>query len=93
MSASSLIPRFRFPPIPLREFSMVSVRHTALAVILVGVVFGPKAIDAQQRPARQASPPPIIPLTHFFDNPEVAGAQISPDGRWLTVASAGAHGC
>lgn len=28
--------------------------------------------------------PPIIPLTHFFDNPEVAGAQISPDGRWLS---------
>jgi dipeptidyl aminopeptidase/acylaminoacyl peptidase len=27
---------------------------------------------------------PIIPLTHFFDNPEVAGAQISPDGRWLS---------
>lgn len=28
--------------------------------------------------------PPIIPLTHFFDNPEVAGAQISPDGQWLS---------
>lgn len=28
--------------------------------------------------------PPIIPLTHFFDNPEIAGAQISPDGQWLS---------
>ena len=85
MSASALIPPFRFLPIPLTEFSMASVRHTALAVVLVGAILGPDATDAQQRPARQASPPPIIPLTHFFDNPEVAGAQISPDGRWLTV--------
>jgi dipeptidyl aminopeptidase/acylaminoacyl peptidase len=28
--------------------------------------------------------PPIIPLTHFFDNPEVSGTQISPDGRYLS---------
>ena len=28
--------------------------------------------------------PPIIPITHFFDNPEIAGAQVSPDGRWLS---------
>lgn len=27
---------------------------------------------------------PLIPLEHFFDNPEIAGAQISPDGRWLS---------
>jgi dipeptidyl aminopeptidase/acylaminoacyl peptidase len=27
--------------------------------------------------------PPIIPIQHFFDSPEVASAQISPDGRWL----------
>lgn len=34
--------------------------------------------------AVMATLPPIIPLTHFFDNPEVTGAQISPDGRWLS---------
>ena len=27
---------------------------------------------------------PLIPLGHFFDNPEIAGAQISPDGEWLS---------
>jgi len=27
---------------------------------------------------------PLIPLEHFFDNPEIAGAQISPDGLWLS---------
>ncbi|UCF19004.1 MAG: S9 family peptidase [Gemmatimonadota bacterium] len=26
----------------------------------------------------------LIPLDHFFDNPEIAGAQISPDGDWLS---------
>ena len=31
-----------------------------------------------------SEPPPIIPLSNFFDNPEIAGAQISPDGEWLS---------
>ncbi len=26
---------------------------------------------------------PVIPVEHFFDSPEIAAAQISPDGRWL----------
>jgi dipeptidyl aminopeptidase/acylaminoacyl peptidase len=52
---------------------------TAAAAVTVS-----DAADAQRRaPSRPASPP-IIPLTHFFDNPEIAGAQISPDGRWLS---------
>jgi dipeptidyl aminopeptidase/acylaminoacyl peptidase len=45
------------------------------------------AAQERQRGARAASTgglPPIIPLTHFFDNPEITGAQISPDGRWLS---------
>jgi dipeptidyl aminopeptidase/acylaminoacyl peptidase len=66
---------------------MSSVRYTSLAIAaLLGAIATSGAADAQRRPAgRPASPPPIIPLTHFFDNPEVAGAQISPDGRWLAV--------
>ena len=28
--------------------------------------------------------PPLIPLERLFDNPEIAGAQISPDGEWLS---------
>lgn len=31
-----------------------------------------------------AQQPPIIPLEHFFDNPEIAAARISPDGKWLS---------
>lgn len=40
---------------------------------------GPAALEAQARV--QA---PLIPLEHFFDNPEIGGAQISPDGKWLS---------
>ncbi len=32
--------------------------------------------------------PAIIPVEQFFDNPEVAGAQISPDGEWLSYLKA-----
>ncbi len=32
----------------------------------------------------ESQEPPIIPLDHFFDNPEIAGAQISPDGEHLS---------
>jgi dipeptidyl aminopeptidase/acylaminoacyl peptidase len=28
--------------------------------------------------------PPIIPIQHFFDNPEIAGAQISPNGQFIS---------
>jgi len=28
--------------------------------------------------------PPIIPIQHFFDNPEIAGAQISPNGQFVS---------
>ena len=34
-------------------------------------------------PAREASTAPLIPLEHLFENPERAGAQISPDGTTL----------
>ncbi|MGH7546252.1 MAG: alpha/beta fold hydrolase [Gemmatimonadota bacterium] len=45
-------------------------------VALVLPLLAPAPADAQS--------PPVIPLEHFFDNPEVAGAQISPDGKWLS---------
>ena len=28
--------------------------------------------------------PPLIPIQHFFDNPEIAGAQISPNGQFVS---------
>ncbi|HXG72985.1 MAG TPA: hypothetical protein VNJ04_20520, partial [Gemmatimonadaceae bacterium] len=40
---------------------------------------GPTALEAQARVQT-----PLIPLEHFFDNPEIGGAQISPDGKWLS---------
>jgi len=46
--------------------------------LLLGVAL-PAAVAAQVRTAV-----PLIPLERFFDNPEIAGAQISPDGRWLS---------
>jgi dipeptidyl aminopeptidase/acylaminoacyl peptidase len=59
---------------------MPSFPASALATAaLAGLVVTGDA-DAQRRVAER---PPIIPLTHFFDNPEITGAQISPDGRWL----------
>jgi dipeptidyl aminopeptidase/acylaminoacyl peptidase len=51
---------------------------------VAAMVVVPNAVAQNRTAARPAAPPPIIPITHFFDNPEIAGAQISPDGRWLT---------
>jgi hypothetical protein len=38
---------------------------------------------ALSAPPAVAQLPPIIPVQHFFNPPEIAVAQISPDGRWL----------
>jgi len=38
--------------------------------------------------ATQAGPAPIIPVEHFFENPEKAGGQISPDGMKLSYLAA-----
>jgi dipeptidyl aminopeptidase/acylaminoacyl peptidase len=65
----------------MRSFPRSALAMVALAAALI--VSG--TAEAQRRPqSRPAQLPPIIPLTHFFDNPEIAGAQISPDGRWLS---------
>ena len=32
--------------------------------------------------------PAVIPVSSFFDNPEITGAQISPDGQWLSYLKA-----
>jgi dipeptidyl aminopeptidase/acylaminoacyl peptidase len=47
-------------------------------MLLCGLAF-PGVVAAQVRTAV-----PLIPLEQFFDNPEIGGAQISPDGRWLS---------
>src|SRR5215468_6872785 len=41
------------------------------------------ALAAQQRPPTPSGLPPMIDRELFFGNPEIAGAQISPDGQYL----------
>ena len=55
-----------------------SPRILGALTLLLGIAL-PAAVAAQVRTAV-----PLIPLEQFFDNPEIGGAQISPDGRWLS---------
>lgn len=34
--------------------------------------------------SQEEEPAPTIPIQHFFDNPEIAGAQISPNGQFIS---------
>lgn len=52
----------------------------AVAVSISGVAL----VGAIAPAAAQEGLPPLIPIEHFFDNPEITGAQISPDGQWLS---------
>ena len=55
-----------------------------LNAILCVVLLAP-AILAQPQPATTSSGlPPIIDRELFFGNPEIAGAQISPDGKYIS---------
>lgn len=40
--------------------------------------------DASARAAYLDQLPPLIDRETFFGNPEISGAQLSPDGRWIT---------
>jgi dipeptidyl aminopeptidase/acylaminoacyl peptidase len=52
----------------------------AAAVCLLGACTAASGIHPAGQPDRQ---PPIIPIEQLFGNPQVADAQLSPDGRWL----------
>lgn len=43
----------------------------------------PMAAAVLKAPAAQTQLPPLIDRDKFFGNPEIAGAQLSPDGRWI----------
>ena len=47
-----------------------------LSFVLAGVA-------AAQTPATMTKMPPLIDREHFFGDPEIAGAQISPDGQFI----------
>jgi dipeptidyl aminopeptidase/acylaminoacyl peptidase len=53
-----------------------SVRTTlpACVTLALGFAFGPGA---------EAAPPPVLDRELFFGNPEIANAQLSPDGRYM----------
>ena len=57
-------------------------RSTLLAVVLASLVAGSIAAQAD-KPARTEEPP-LLDRNLFFDDPQIAGAQISPDGQWIS---------
>lgn len=71
---------------------MFQPRALITAVTLLGCSFGGCATGDGGQTAEYGSPteavPEIIPVSSFFDNPEIAGAQISPDGEWLSYLKA-----
>ena len=40
-------------------------------------------LGLQAAPAPKSQTPPLIDREKFFGNPEIAGAQLSPDGQWI----------
>jgi len=60
--------------------------YAVVATLLVGCAGGDEIATADQGGIETV--PGIIPVSSFFDNPEIAGAQISPDGEWLSYLKA-----
>jgi len=60
----------------------------ALGVTLLGACAGGDEGGLLEEQAATGGLPEIIPVASFFDNPEIAGAQISPDGAWLSYLKA-----
>lgn len=63
-----------------------------LVPLILGTALVGCAGEAEVATADYGNPeegmPSIIPVASFFDNPEIAGAQISPDGTWLSYLKA-----
>ena len=59
----------------------------ALLLVLPLAALGAKEAKEAKAPAaaaaRKSQLPPLIDRDKFFGNPEIAGAQISPDGKWI----------
>ena len=66
---------------------MVVILATLAAALLLLAPTDAAAQERRRGAEAAGGQPPIIPLTHFFDNPEITGAQISPDGRWLWLVA------
>ena len=71
---------------PFRPRLARLVLVSALAVPLAAAAQTPAAAPAKPAPAAKAPAakglPPLLDRELFFGNPEIAGAQLSPDGKW-----------
>ncbi|HJW73856.1 MAG TPA: S9 family peptidase [Geothrix sp.] len=56
--------------------------RSALALALV-LPLGAQAAKAPTAQAQKSQLPPLIDRDKFFGNPEIAAAQLSPDGKWI----------
>lgn len=71
----------------MKRLQRVAMTWVACAgAVSLGVACAPAASITPAAPAATALAgfPPLIPVNHFFDNPEITGARISPDGAWLS---------
>ncbi len=62
------------------------VRRVTRLALWLGVLLGaPPTMAAEDRAAeRLAHLPPLIDRNVFFGDPEISGAQLSPDGQWIS---------
>jgi dipeptidyl aminopeptidase/acylaminoacyl peptidase len=64
------------------------LRHVLLTVIAVAAAAPLASQQARNTAAASPGLPPIIPVEHFFDNPEVAGGLLAPDGTRIAYLKA-----
>jgi len=57
---------------------------TRLLVRSLGIVALSVAVASPAIAAESEGPPPLIDRDVFFGDPQIAGAQISPDGKWIS---------
>jgi dipeptidyl aminopeptidase/acylaminoacyl peptidase len=57
--------------------------RSALALVLVLPLPAEEAKVAAAPQAQKSQLPPLIDRDKFFGNPEIAGAQLCPDGKWI----------
>src|SRR5438105_2362753 len=64
------------------EYSVTPAMKTCFAVfcLLCGLA---TMLPSQNRPSTQQGLPPLIDRELLFGNPEIAAAQLSPDGKYL----------
>jgi len=58
-------------------------RSLILAALVALALAGPSVLFAGDKAARDATPP-LLDRNLFFDDPKISGAQISPDGKWIS---------